>query len=296
MSEREVLVGIELGGTKILCRGVDESGAVLLDRRFATAAPAVAVEDLSDCIASLASDGLRVAAIGIASFGPVIVDGGSPDCGRILATPKPGWSDFNLSQALAVRCRGVPIAIDTDVNAAAIAEHALGAGRGLDCVAYVTVGTGIGGGLVTAHGPLHGALHPEIGHLLLRRRPGDAHASTCPFHADCAEGLAAGPAIARRLGPARTLAGAPEIRALVADYLGDLAASLVLAWSPQRIVIGGGVMDTPGLLAEIHIAMRTALGNYGAARSTHEDFLAPAQLAAAGLEGALLLARRALRD
>lgn len=295
MSERKVLIGIELGGTKILCRGIDESGTVLLDRRFATSSPDVALNDLAGCIASLGSDETSIAAIGIASFGPVIVDATSADCGRILATPKPGWSGFNLRGALADRFRDVPIAVDTDVNAAALAEHALGAGRGLDCVAYVTVGTGIGGGLVTAHGPLHGALHPEIGHLLLRRRAGDAHASTCPFHADCAEGLVAGPAIARRLGPSRTLADSPDIRALVADYLGDLAASLVLAWSPQRIVMGGGVMDTPGLLVDIGNALRMALGHYGAAPSAREDFLAPAQLPAAGLEGALLLARAAHR-
>ncbi|MEP6938268.1 MAG: ROK family protein [Rudaea sp.] len=290
--QRNVFVGIELGGTKILCRAIDGSGTLLLDRRFATSTPAAAVDDLATCFASIGDPRTRVAAIGIASFGPVVVDAASADFGCILATPKPGWSNFNLRAALADRF-GVPIAVDTDVNAAAIAEHALGAGRGLDCVAYVTVGTGIGGGLVTRHGPLHGALHPEIGHLLLRRYMGDEHESTCPFHADCAEGLAAGPALGRRLGPTRALADAPEVQALVAHYLGVLASGLVMAWSPQRIVMGGGVMAAPGLLEQTAAAMRSALGNYGACVSMEPGFIAAAQLADAGLEGALILARAA---
>nr|QQZ51029.1 ROK family protein [Phenylobacterium glaciei] len=134
--------------------------------------------------------------------------------------------------------------LETDVSAAALAEQAAGAGAGLDTVAYVTVGTGIGGGLAIDGRPLKGALHPEVGHLRVHRHPGDTTPCVCPFHDDCAEGMAAGPAIAARLAPGEILQGRPEVQAMVADYLGQLCASLVLAWSPRCIVMGGGLLTT----------------------------------------------------
>ena len=283
--------GIELGGTKVLCRVTDSAGNVLADGRFATATPARAIEDLATSIhAALGRRQLK--AIGVASFGPLIVDPRSARYGQLLATPKPGWSGFDLRGALQERF-AVPLVIETDVGAAALAEQSHGAGRGFASVAYVTVGTGIGGGLALEQQVLKGALHPEIGHLRLRRRGGDAHVSTCPFHEDCAEGLAAGPAVARRLGAGRTLEQAPEVLSLVGTYLGDLAANLLLAWSPQRIVFGGGLMAVPGLLAQVDAAMRAALGSYGAGVIADTGYLSAAQLPDAGLEGALLLARRA---
>ena len=282
--------GIELGGTKVLCRVTDRAGSVLADARFATATPAQAIEDLATSIhAALGRRRLR--AIGVASFGPLVVDPRSARYGQLLATPKPGWSGFDLRAALRERF-AVPLAIETDVGAAALAEQSRGAGRGCASVAYVTVGTGIGGGLALEEQVFKGALHPEVGHLRLRRRSGDAHVSTCPFHEDCAEGLAAGPAVARRLGAGRTLEQAPEL-SLVGAYLGDLTANLLLAWSPQRIVFGGGLMAVPGLLAQVDTAMRAALGSYGAAVIADTGYLAAAQLSDAGLEGALILARRA---
>ncbi len=283
--------GIELGGTKALCRVTDSAGSVLADGRFVTSTPAQAIADLATSIhAGLGGRQLR--AIGVASFGPLIVDPRSARYGQLLATPKAGWSGFDLRAALHEHF-AVPLAIETDVGAAALAEQARGAGRGCASVAYVTVGTGIGGGLALEEQVFKGALHPEIGHLRLRRRSGDAHVSTCPFHEDCAEGLAAGPAVARRLGAGRTLEQAPEVRSLVGAYLGDLAANLLLAWSPQRIVFGGGMMAVPGLLAQVDTAMRAALGSYGAAVIADTGYLAAAQLPDAGLEGALILARRA---
>jgi fructokinase len=234
-----------------------------------------------------------VAAIGVASFGPVVVNRDAPDYGRVQATPKPGWSGFDIRGALRERFRA-PIVIDTDVNAAALAEQRLGAGQGFSSVAYVTVGTGIGGGLVTDGTVLKGVLHPEIGHLFLQRLPGDDRESCCPFHSDCAEGLTSGPAIARRLAPSQTLAGSPELLALVAHYLGNLAAALVLAWSPHRMVWGGGVMSSPGLLDTVSESMRAFLGGYGPPAASAADYLVSATLNDAGLEGAILLARSAL--
>ncbi len=236
-------------------------------------------------------DGFHVAGIGIASFGPIVVDPNASDFGLILATPKPGWTGYNLARALS-QDLDAPVALDTDVNAAALAEQAIGAGQGLDTVAYVTVGTGIGGGLIDRGRTLTGALHPEVGHLPVRRAPGDTRASCCPFHADCAEGLAAGSAIARSLDGA-SLETDPVARAWVADYLGQLCAMLSLAWSPQRIVLGGGVMQTVGLIEEIDRHLRHELNGYGnIADRLAEPFLTPPVLSDSGLEGAMLMAVR----
>lgn len=283
-----VFLAVETGGTKIVWRVADAAGAVLGEGRFATGRPDDAVEALV-----AAADGRAVAALGVASFGPVVVDPQSPDYGRMLPTPKPGWAGFNLARALGERL-AASYAVDTDVNAAAMAEAALGAGRGARAAAYVTVGTGIGGGLSVEGRTLKGALHPEIGHLFVRRAPGDAQQSACPFHADCVEGLAAGPAVQARLN-GRRLEDAPEVRAVVADYLGQLVAGLVFAWAPDRVVFGGGVMSTPGLLAEVEAQARAAVAGYGSAVVMGEGgYVVPAALEHAGLEGALLMARRLL--
>ncbi|WP_295171815.1 ROK family protein [uncultured Brevundimonas sp.] len=287
-----VLVGIETGGTKIVCRVIDDAGRTLTDTRFPTVTPDRVVDTLVATIQAALPSGARIGGIGVASFGPVIVDPASPDLGRMLATPKAGWTGFNLTQALRTRLQA-PVIIDTDVNAAALAEQALGAGRGFHSVAYVTVGTGIGGGLAIDGRTLKGGLHPEIGHLPIRRAERDDHPSACGFHPNCVEGLTAGPALAARLG-GRRLDAASELRALVCDYLGQLSASLLLSWSPQIIIFGGGVMTTPGLLSEIEGRMRLELNDYGASVvSKHGPYIVAAALEHAGLEGALIMARTA---
>jgi len=178
-----------------------------------------------------------------------------------------------------------------------LAEWRRGAGQGVRCLAYVTVGTGIGGGFLVDGRPLHGALHPEIGHLRLIRRDGDHAPSMCPFHQNCAEGLTAGPAIARRLGVHRALAEDPGVLELVADYLGELGASLVLCWSPERIIWGGGVMATPQLLERLHAALGRSLAGYGVGdAAAAPDFCVPPELADPGLAGALLMARAVAQE
>ena len=287
---RAVFAAIETGGTKTLCRVVDSDGAELAMRRWPTDDPETMVDLLAGFIAQATPADAQLAALGIAAFGPLVLDPAAAEFGRMLNTTKPGWTGSNLAAALTERL-GAPVAIDTDVNAAAIAEQMLGAGRGCSSIAYVTVGTGIGGGLATNGKSLKGALHPEIGHIRLIRRPDDTLPSGCPFHGDCAEGLTAGPAIARRLAPGIQLADDPQVSALVADYLGQLLATLVLAWSPQRIVLGGGVMKTAGLIDRVSVNVREALGDYGAGGQAGGDLLAPAMLEHAGLDGALLMAR-----
>lgn len=284
-----VFFAAETGGTKIVWRVEDAAGAVLDEGRFATGAPEAALEAL------VAAAGDRaVAGLGVASFGPLVVDPTSPDRGLMLATPKPGWSGFNLAKTLAERLN-TPFAVDTDVNAAAVSEARLGAGRGARAVAYVTVGTGIGGGLCVDGQTLKGALHPEIGHLFVQRLSGDAQVSACPFHSDCVEGLAAGPAVQVRLA-GRRLEEVDAVRAVVADYLGQMIAGLVFAWAPDRIVMGGGVMSTPGLIAEVEAAARRRVNGYGAAVVMGEGgYLVAAEREHAGLDGAMLMARESTR-
>lgn len=290
---RRYLAGVETGGTKILARLQDlTSGETLAERKWTTGTAQRAADDLHGFLSSALPHEGRLVAVGVAAFGPLIVDPTATDYGLMLATTKPGWAGSNLRDALKERL-GVPVAVESDVNAAAIAEQELGAGVGLPSIAYVTVGTGIGAGLALRGRSLVGVLHPEAGHLRLVRGADDDIASVCPFHTDCAEGLASGPAVRRRLGEDRQLADDPRLIELVADYLGQLAAALVLTWSPHRIVWGGGVIGAAPMIDAIDAAMRSSLGGYGVGPAVAEpDFCVPAKLENAGLEGALLIARK----
>lgn len=287
---KELAGAIETGGTKILAKIFSLDGETISEGRWETGSADQAICDLLPFLSALPTD-CQLAAVGIAAFGPLIVDPASHDFGKMMATTKPGWAGSNLRSALAERL-GVPVTVDTDVNAAAIAEQKLGSGQGMGSVAYVTVGTGIGAGLAIEGRSLKGALHSEAGHLSVIRLPGDDFASVCSFHPHCAEGLASGPAVRRRLGEGRELAGDPKLLELVADYLGQLGAALVLAWSPHRIVWGGGVVAASQLVPHIETRLVAALGGYGAGPSVLQPgFCAPATLENAGLEGASLMAR-----
>ncbi|MBU1605766.1 MAG: ROK family protein [Alphaproteobacteria bacterium] len=282
-------LGIETGGTKILARIV-QGDKVLLEDRWPTTSPQEAADVLCDFAARSPAP---VAGAGIAAFGPIVVNPAAINYGEVLATPKPGWTGANLRLALSSRL-GVAVEVDTDVNAAALAEQQTGAGKGCPSLAYVTIGTGIGAGLARTGRTLTGALHPEMGHVPVLKVSSDAAPSTCPFHASCAEGMAAGPAVQARLA-GRDLEDVPEAFAAVADYLGQLFATIVLAWSPHRIVAGGGVLGVPGLRDAAKEKMARALGGYGVgAAAQGADFLVAPQLAHAGLEGALIIARQAV--
>jgi len=288
--QNEVLAAIETGGTKILARLVDGSGATLAEDRWATGDAADAADVLTAFVGASIPRGARLGGVGLAAFGPLVLDPLSPDCGLMLKTPKPGWTGSNLRAELSRRL-DAPVTVQSDVNAAAIAEQRLGAGRGHRSVAYVTVGTGIGAGLCVDGRPFCGAMHPELGHIPVPRLPGDVSPSACPFHTDCVTGLASGPALRRRLGAHSALQDDPQTQALAAAYLGDLAATVMLAWSPQLIVWGGGVMATKGLLEQVRRACAARIGEMGVApESASRAFHASAAFAHAGLEGALLLA------
>jgi fructokinase len=284
MNDDMLLAGIELGGTKTIA--VLGRGETIVDRiKVPTTSP---TETLGAIAAALAR--WQPKALGIASFGPVAIGRDDPAYGHILATPKPGWEGTDLIAGLGC---AVPTKLSTDVIAAALAEGAVGAAQGLRDFAYVTIGTGIGVGIIDAGRPLTGRLHPEAGHLLVRRVAGDTFAGMCPFHGDCLEGLAAGPAIGARAG----MAGGevPDDHAcwsLVVDALAHGFADLRLTLACEAIVIGGGVSVARGWLgAAVAKRMDEVLAGYlpGGSRVIH------AQLGGdAGPRGALLLARQAL--
>ena len=289
-----LLGAVEAGGTKVNVAVATEPLRVVDSARIGTTTPG---ETMDAMLRFFEPHRERLVAFGVASFGPVRLDRAAPDWGRLISTPKRGWSGASFVEPL-VTVFGLPVALDTDVNAAALAERRLGALRGMDAAAYLTVGTGIGGGLIVGSIPLHGMLHPEIGHVRVVRRSeeGDAFPGVCPWHGDCLEGLASGPAIKRRWGsPLSELPAGHVAHALVADYLGQACATLALVVSARRIVIGGGVSSAPGLHAAIAARMRYWLGGYLAEVAMGEDYVVPPELGeASGLTGALLLARDAI--
>ncbi|MEV0564800.1 ROK family protein [Dactylosporangium sp. NPDC050588] len=248
--------GVEAGGTKVVCAVGVGPDAVVDRTTIPTTSPGETLDRVIAYFRAQRAAGRDIAALGVASFGPLDLASG-----RITTTPKPGWGGTDLVGALR-RGLGVPVALDTDVNGAAYGEHRWSAGRGQGTVVYVTVGTGIGGGAVVDGRPLHGLLHPEMGHLHVQRHPGDDFAGTCPFHGDCVEGLASGPAIARRAGrPAHDLGPLlSRTVALEAHYLSQLMTSILYLLMPHRIVVGGGVLNIPGLLDAVRAATADRLG------------------------------------
>jgi fructokinase len=204
-----------------------------------------------------------LASLGVGCFGPVDLDPASPTWGQVTTTPKPGWKNTDVAGELGRRL-SLRVAFDTDVNAAALGEHRWGAAQDVDTFCYVTVGTGIGGGGMVAGNLLHGLLHPEFGHLRIPHdRDADPFPGSCPYHGDCWEGLASGPAIERRWGrPPEELSGRDDVWELEARYLALGLVSVISILSPQRIVIGGGVMDALGLLARLHRHVSELLNGY----------------------------------
>jgi fructokinase len=289
----ELFGGIEAGGTKFVCAVGNATGQVLAESRIPTRDPVTTFREVFDFFHAARSQHGELRAYGIASFGPLNINPLSAGYGRMLKTPKVGWSDFDLRGVLANEF-GKPVGLSTDVNAAGLAEARWGNGLDLPTLVYVTVGTGIGAGVIYRGQPFLGLTHPEIGHIHVRRHPLDREfAGICPFHGDCLEGLASGPAIYARTE--RSLADASdedEIWDIEADYLGQLCAQLVGTLSPHRILLGGGVMQQERLFDSIRARMRHWLGSYNVQPEFHrEDFIcAPGLGNQAGVKGALALA------
>ena len=284
---------VEAGGTKFICAVGDENGVLHAESRIATADPDSTLARVRAFFKARCGD-VTPAALGVACFGPVVLERQSASYGFIGNTPKAGWSNTDVAAMLA-REFSCPVGFDTDVNAAALAEHRWGAGRGTQNLVYLTVGTGIGGGVLIDGAPLHGLLHPEIGHIHPRRHELDLNfAGVCPFHGDCLEGLASGPAILARTGRELQHLDASHVQwQIEADYLGQLCAQLVLTVSPQRIILGGGVMAEP-LFAPVRQRTLRWLGGYvdrpEILARIERYIVAPALGSRAGVLGALCLA------
>jgi fructokinase len=259
----KLLAGVELGGTKCVCilgTGRDDVRAL---ERLPTGEREETLRQIEAVLERWRSQHGSLRALGIASFGPVDLKSRSPTYGFITSTTKPGWRDTDVAKRLGRRL-GVPVGFDTDVNGAALAEGRWGAAQGLDDFAYVTVGTGIGVGSIVRGRPIFGMNHTELGHIRVARKPGDRFAGACPFHGDCIEGLASGPAIEARAGrPASQLAPDHPAWEFVAHGLGQLMHTMVLTTAPQRIFLGGGVMNAQAHLFErIREELRRSLNGY----------------------------------
>jgi fructokinase len=290
--------GIEAGGTKFVCAVGAGPDDIRAEIRIPTTTP--------DETIGLAIDFLRrqeavhgpLAGIGIASFGPLDPFPGSPTYGRITSTPKPGWADTDFVGRIG-RAFSCPIRFDTDVNGAALAEWRWGAAQGLEVVVYVTVGTGIGGGVAIGGRPLHGLVHPEMGHTRPPHdRAADPFAGACPFHGDCLEGLASGRAMELRWGASpEALPADHSAWEMEAGYLAWEAANLACTLSPQCIVLGGGVMQQPRLLPRVREKTLGLLAGYlrtdRILRDIDHYLVGPALGNRAGVLGAIALAMNA---
>ena len=289
--------GIEGGGTKFVCAVGTGPDDIREEIRYPTTTPEESIRRALDFFRSF--EGLS--AVGIACFGPLDPNPRSPTWGYVTTTPKPGWAHTEFA-GLVQRVLKVPVGFDTDVNAAALAEHRWGAAQGLDSCLYLTVGTGIGGGALVEGHLIHGLMHPEMGHV---RIPHDFQADPfpglCPYHGDCLEGLACGPAIKARWGqPAETLPPDHPAWALEAHYLALGLVAYIVTLSPQRIMLGGGVMAQTHLFPLIRQEVQTLLNGYiqsPALLGQIQDYIVPPALGnRAGVLGAIALAQDAARQ
>jgi fructokinase len=281
-----MIAGIELGGTKTVVAIGHCDGGLIEEFRYPTTRPG---ETLAVAIDWIRQRGIPEA-LGVGAFGPVTLEGHGEDYGRILATPKPGWAGFSLSTSLRAAFPSSRLIIDTDVNAAAFAESYSGAARGLSNVAYITIGTGIGAGILSDGRLLHGALHPEVGHFKVPIFPGDEFAGVCSFHGNCLEGLASGPAITSRWGrEASTLPPGHKGWEVEAWYLAHGVLALTAIVAPSRVVIGGGVSQVKDFHARVEAIFRKLSGGYFLHAEGVNFIVPPALGQQAGICGALLL-------
>jgi fructokinase len=289
--------GVEAGGTKFVCAVGGGPDDLRAEMRFPTTTPAETLQRTSEFF-ERAARSERIAAIGIAAFGPLDPNPNSPTFGYITSTPKPGWANTDVVGPLR-RALKTPVGFDTDVNGAALGEWRWGAARGLDTFIYLTIGTGIGGGGMVNGQLMHGLLHPEMGHSRVPHDLGrDPFPGSCPFHGDCLEGLASGPALEKRWGQrAETLPPDHPAWALEAHYLALALTNYVCILSPQRILLGGGVMAQDHLFPLVRAETRNLLNGYLSSPAILEKIDAyivpPALGSRAGVLGALALAQAA---
>jgi fructokinase len=289
-----VLLGaIEGGGTKFIC-GIGTADGEILERiSIPTTIPEETLGQAMDFFT-----GKSIQAIGIGTFGPIDVNPLSPDYGSVTRTPKLHWSGYRIVEAVK-KSLNIPIGFDTDVNAAALGEATWGAAAGLNSCLYMTIGTGIGAGAISEGKLVHGLTHPEMGHILVRRHPDDSYGGRCPFHQDCLEGLAAGPAVEDRWGmKAYDLDVGHAAWELESFYIAQALVHYILILSPEKIILGGGVMNQSHLFPLIREQVRKLLNGYvhhpALAEAIDPYIVPPALNGNAGLCGALALAKKVL--
>ncbi|MBR3475595.1 MAG: ROK family protein [Candidatus Methanomethylophilaceae archaeon] len=287
MDDRQVYGAVEIGGTKVICALGKRDGTILEKVRFPTLPPKETVPKIVDFF-----EGKGISALSVGTVGPVNLRPG-PDYGTILACPREAWSFYPLGKSLEGALH-VPVVVDSDVNVACMGEARFGAGIGKQNVLYITVGTGIGIGIVIDGKPLHGLLHPEGGHSKVSRHPDDNIDSVCRFHPDCAEGMASGPAMGRRC--ARLGEEIPDddpAWEIEAFYLAQLVRNCMQVMAPNVIVMGGGVMEREALFPMIRKKVLEQLGGHFiyAESSDMDTYIVPSPLKGEqALKGCLAMA------
>lgn len=248
---------LEAGGTKMVCAVGTEEGEILERISIPTETPEITMPKILAYFQEK-----QISALGIACFGPIDLDHQSRTYGHIMMTPKLAWRKYDICGYFREKLN-VPVGFDTDVNGSMLGESTWGCAKGLDTAIYITVGTGVGVGVIAGGKLLHGMQHPEAGHMLIPARADDPYKGKCPYHGHCMEGLAAGPAIEERWGAkAETLAGRPEVWELEAHYLAYAVTNYILVLSPQKIILGGGVMHQQQLLPMVREKVKEMLGGY----------------------------------
>lgn len=285
---------IETGGTKIICAVLNENGQIL-DK---VSIPSLTPDQSMPAVISYFKE-KKIDALGVGSFGPLDLHKGSKTYGYITSTPKPGWNNYPLVPVLKEALQ-IPVGLDTDVNAALLGEVEFGTAKGLDNAVYITIGTGIGGGVMTNGRLLHGMLHPELGHMLLAKREDDPFDGVCPYHGCCFEGLASGPSIAKRWGkPAEELSECAKVWDLEAFYIAQAITSYIMVLSPEKIILGGGVMHQESLFPLIRNKVTEMVNGYiqTSLLDDMENYIVPSSLYdEQGILGGLVLAMNALKE
>lgn len=289
--------GIEAGGTKFNCIIASDTEHILAEATIPTTSPQ---ETLPKVVSFFKENSrthkLKLTGLGVSCFGPVNLDPLSVSFGTITSTPKVQWQNTPLFNRLKAEFN-LPIGFDTDVNGAALGEGLWGAGQGLSDFIYITIGTGIGGGVITNHLPVHGLVHPEVGHMLINHdRQQDPYPGNCPYHGDCLEGLACGPAMTARWGiSTHEMADDHPAWELEARYLSQAIHNLALTLSPKRFILGGGVMKRKGLIDKIRDFSRESLNGYidhDLITNTNDSYIVPPALGdRSGALGAIALAK-----
>lgn len=286
-----MLGAIEAGGTKFVCAVGEENGKVVDRIEIPTTVPEETMGRVIEFFKKY-----RVDAVGIGSFGPIDVNNESQTYGFITSTPKTAWKDYPFVQKIK-DAFDVPVGFNTDVNVAALGEGTFGAARGIDSCLYITVGTGIGAGAIVQGKLLQGLSHPEMGHILVRRHHKDSYQGKCPYHGDCLEGMASGPAIEERWGiKGADLSGRADVWDLEGYYLAQAIMQYILILSPKKIILGGGVSNQEQVFTAIYKYLPELIRDYVSIPELSNYIVRPELGNNAGISGALIMAYQTLKE